>query len=215
MVLKRKRYFLLSIYILLALVLREVAVAEDLKGLKYILNCSECHGFDGNSTEEKWPSLAGLNSQYLQKQLLDFKSGHRINEEMNVVIQHIPTNKELQELADYFSSQTLVNLNTQKRIQRYSEVNLKLGEEIYRGKRMEYGIPGCESCHGKNGLGDVDGKYPRLKNQNMAYLVQQMKLFRSKDRDNDHPAMMRNIAMMMDDEDIESVAAYIALMSIQ
>jgi len=37
-----------------------------------------------------------------------------------------------------------------------------------------------------------------------------MKLFRSKERTNDSPPMMQNIAMLMDDEDIESVAVYIA-----
>ena len=42
-----------------------------------------------------------------------------------------------------------------------------------------------------------------------------MKLFRSKERSNANPAMMRNIAMVMDDEDIESVAAYIITLTKQ
>jgi len=49
----------------------------------------------------------------------------------------------------------------------------------------------------------------------MDYIVKQMQMFRSKERKNDTPAQMRNIARQMDDEDIESVAAYIAYMSVQ
>lgn len=201
--------------LLFFLVIVGSSAAADLKGLKYILNCSECHGFDGNSSDGKWPSLAGLNKKYLKKQLLDFQSGLRKNKEMNEVIQYFPSDKELNEVADFFSKQKAINPNNKKRILANPVVKLKLGEEIYRGKRFEYGIPGCEACHGVNGSGDAEGKYPRLKSQQMEYLVQQMKLFRSKKRSNDQPAMMRNIAMMMDDEDIESVAAYIALIGIQ
>ena len=61
-------------------------------------------------------------------------------------------------------------------------------------------------------MGDKEGKFPRLVGQNMDYLIKQMELFRSKERNNDSPPQMRNIAQEMDDEDIASVAAYIAYM---
>lgn len=189
--------------------------AKELKGMKYVLNCSECHGFDGNSNDGKWPNIAGLSQIYLKKQLLDFKSGLRKNKEMSDVVQHFPSDEILGELAEYFSMQTGINTNTKEKIARYKKVDLKLGEDIYLGKRIEYGIPGCQACHGLNGEGDKEGKYPKLKNQHVDYLVLQMKLFRSKERSNDRPAMMRNVSRMMDEEDIESVAAYIALMSVQ
>ena len=201
--------------ILLFSVITPVIAAEKLKGVKYVLNCSECHGFDGNSNEGKWPNIAGLSPVYLKKQLLDFKSGMRKNEEMSDVVQHFPSDEILGELAEYFSMQKSININTKEKIASYRKVDLKLGEEIYRGKRIEYGIPGCQACHGFSGEGDKKGKYPKLQNQHMDYLVLQMKHFRSKERSNDQPAMMRNISRMMDDEDIESVAAYIALMGVQ
>lgn len=46
----------------------------------------------------------------------------------------------------------------------------------------------------------------------MGYIIKQMEHFRSKKRNNGTPAQMRNIATKMDDEDIASVAAYIAYM---
>lgn len=63
------------------------------------------------------------------------------------------------------------------------------------------------------GEGGVDKKgnlYPRLTSQYQQYSIKQLKLFRASKRINDSPAMMRNIASLMDDEDIESVVAYIA-----
>ena len=42
-----------------------------------------------------------------------------------------------------------------------------------------------------------------------------MQMFCSKERNNDTPAQMINIARQMDDEDIESVSAYISYMSVR
>ncbi|MCF6190455.1 MAG: cytochrome c4 [Cocleimonas sp.] len=193
----------------------EKKVEESDDGSRYILNCSECHGFDGNSISPEWPNIAGLNKSYIIRQLKDFKEGKRVNEEMTQIVKEFPSDKELASLAKYFSKQKIINPNTSETIKQYSLVDLKLGEEIFTGKRIEYGIPACSACHGKEGLGDNEGKFPRLVGQHMAYTIKQMKLFRSKERSNDTPAQMRNIALKMDDEDIESVAAYIAYMSIE
>lgn len=190
-------------------------VEESGDGSRYILNCSECHGFDGNSISPEWPNIAGLNKSYMIRQLKDFKEGKRANEEMTQIVKEFPSDKELASLANYFSKQKIINPNTPEIIKQYTLVDLKLGEEIFTGKRIEYGIPACSACHGKEGLGDKEGKFPRLVGQHMAYTIKQMKLFRSNERSNDTPAQMRNIALKMDDEDIESVAAYIAYMSIE
>lgn len=184
----------------------------EIDGSRYLLNCSECHGFDGNSLSQEWPNIAGLNEQYIIRQLDDFKTGKRINEEMTQIVREFPSNKELASLARYFSGQKMVNKNTPESIKNHEFVDLKIGEEIFTGKRIEYGIPACSACHGKDGMGDEAGKFPRLVGQNMDYIIKQMEIFRSKERSNDIPPQMRNIAKQMDDEDIASVAAYIAYM---
>lgn len=185
---------------------------ENSEGVRYILNCAECHGFDGNSSSPQWPNIAGLSKEYITRQLQDFKHGKRINEEMTQVVKEFPSDQELASLANYFSKQKMINPNVKAILKQYQLVDLKLGKEIFTGKRFEYGIPACSACHGKKGQGDEIGKFPRLAGQHMEYIVKQMKLFRSKKRSNDTPAQMRNIALQMDDEDIESVAAYIAMM---
>ncbi len=185
---------------------------EKIDGSRYLLNCSECHGFDGNSLSPEWPSIAGLNKKYITRQLKDFKSGKRKSEEMTLIVREFPSEKELDSLASYFSKQTMLNQNTPASIKNHEFVDLKIGEEIYTGKRFEYGIPACSACHGKDGMGDKDGKFPQLAGQHMDYIILQMEHFRSKERTNDTPAQMQNIAKVMDDEDIASVAAYIAYM---
>ena len=213
---KIKRYLsIILAFLFWTLSESSLAAVNELKGLKYILNCSECHGFDGNSKTSERPNIAGLHPRYLVKQLLDFKSGLRSSPEMDEVIKTIPSDDEIYELAFYFAGQKMNHSSDQQSSQTNPLVNMTLGKEIYTGKRMEYGIPGCASCHGKHAMGDKEGNYPRLNGQHAAYLIKQMKLFRAKKRTNDSPPMMRNIAMMMDDEDIASVAAYIASMSIQ
>ncbi len=188
---------------------------KGVDGFRYILNCSECHGFEGNSVDPQWPNIAGLNKNYITRQLEDFKSGKRVNEEMTRIVREFPSDTELVSLADYFSKQKIQNPNTPNTIKKYKLVDLKLGEEIFTGKRIEYGIPACSACHGEDGMGDKLGKFPQLVGQYMDYTIKQMKLFRSKERKNDTPAQMRNIASQMDDEDIESVAAYIAYIGVK
>ncbi len=185
---------------------------EKVDGSRYILNCAECHGFDGNSTTLEYPSIAGLNEKYIIRQLDDFKTGKRVNEEMTQIVREFPSDKELAGLASYFSKQEMVNQNTPASIKNHEFVDLKIGEEIFTGKRIEYGIPACSACHGEDGMGDEAGVFPRLVDQQMDYIILQMEHFRTKERSNDTPPQMQNIAKQMDDEDIASVAAYIAYM---
>jgi len=207
------RFIVLTALIIFGFSLKAGYTAEDelnkdaLEGLQYILNCSECHGFDGNSISHEWPNIAGLNVNYIQKQLMDFKEGRRSNKDMDEVVRSIPSDEILNQLAHYYSTQKIQPLR--KKSKKNKLAKLDLGEEIYSGKRIDYGIPGCLFCHGKDGKGGEDGKYPRLVGQYREYIVKQMKLFRSRERKNDVPSMMQNIARVMDDEDIESVAAYI------
>lgn len=41
--------------------------------------CKTCHGMDGIGIDETYPKLAGQFASYLQKALLDYRSGERNN----------------------------------------------------------------------------------------------------------------------------------------
>ncbi len=66
--------------------------------------CVSCHGMKGITVTTLWPNLAGQQSQYLQKQLLNFKSGKRKSPIMSVIAQEL-TDKEIAAVAEYYSQQ--------------------------------------------------------------------------------------------------------------
>lgn len=67
--------------------------------------CGACHGPDGNSMNPQWPKLAGQHAVYLERQLMDFKSGARKNALMNPQAAGL-SDQDMEDLAAYYASQT-------------------------------------------------------------------------------------------------------------
>ncbi|MFZ5528499.1 MAG: c-type cytochrome [Pseudomonadota bacterium] len=65
----------------------------------------------------------------------------------------------------------------------------------------------CIECHGTHGQGTHEGRFARLAGQHPAYIVQQVRHFRSKARKND---AMEIPARAVADEDLIDIAAYFA-----
>ena len=49
------------------------------------LGCWGCHGKAGYSSDERFPVLAGLNTDWIVEQLEDFQSGKRVSPMMNAM----------------------------------------------------------------------------------------------------------------------------------
>jgi cytochrome c553 len=64
--------------------------------------CKACHGMTGKPVADDWPVLAGQQAAYLQKQLVAYKSGERINPLMQAAIAHLG-DTEFAALAAYYS----------------------------------------------------------------------------------------------------------------
>lgn len=64
----------------------------------------------------------------------------------------------------------------------------------------------CASCHGEDGNSMV-GTFPKLAGQHSGYIIQQLKAFKSKDR---NAPMMAPLAMALDDQDMQDLAAFYA-----
>ena len=97
--------------------------------------CAACHGPDGNSPLAMNPNLATQHSEYLYKQLLNFKSGARNNAIMTGMTISL-SDDDLRNLAAYYASQPATKSTAQN-------MNLVArGQDLYRG-----GIPekGCLS----------------------------------------------------------------------
>lgn len=179
------------------------ATKGDPKAAEAIVNkvCLACHGIDGNSVAAANPKLAGLNEEYLYKQLSEFKSGARKNAIMNGIVEDL-TDTDMHNLAAYFSLQQR-KPGTAKNAELAQQ-----GEKIYRGGVLGAGVPACASCHGPQGKG-IPVQFPRLAGQHADYTYTQLNAFRVGTRANDAAKMMRNIAAKMTDADMKAVSTYI------
>jgi len=66
------------------------------------LGCSSCHGKDGHSEDDNYPSLAGRSSDWIVQQLEAFQSGERENPVMSAMA---PMSEGFERvIADYLSS---------------------------------------------------------------------------------------------------------------
>jgi cytochrome c553 len=163
--------------------------------------CAACHGADGNSAAPNFPKLAGQHEGYLLKQLEDFKSGARKNAIMSGQVAAL-SDQDMQDLAAYFSSQTIKGGTADEKL-------VPMGEKLYRGGDVANGTAACIGCHGPTGAGNPAAKFPHLAGQHAEYLDVQLKAFRGGERANDAGKMMRNVAAKLSDAEIKAVASYI------
>jgi cytochrome c553 len=179
------------------------AAKGDPKAAESIVNqvCAGCHSVDGNSAVAANPKLAGLNAEYINKQLTNFKSGERKNAVMGGIVASLSP-QDMLNLAAYFSAQ-----QPKPGTSKDQELAL-VGQKIYRGGVQGAGVPACASCHGPQGKG-IPVQFPRLAGQHSDYIYAQLNNFRVGERANDAAKMMRSIAAKMTDADMKAVASYI------
>lgn len=80
-----------------------VDAADARAGRQKITTCQACHGLDGLSKNPEAPNLAGQIQSYLVKALMEYKSGARQNESMNIVAKDL-SEQDMADIAAYYSS---------------------------------------------------------------------------------------------------------------
>lgn len=78
--------------------------AADGKALYVEKTCTACHGKDGKTPlMPDYPKIAGQNAKYIEKQMLDIKSGARANGNSAAMkgVMVIVSDEEIKVLADY------------------------------------------------------------------------------------------------------------------
>lgn len=68
----------------------------------------------------------------------------------------------------------------------------------------------CFSCHGKDANTPILPIYPKLAGQNKEYLLNQMKDIKSGARNNGQTAAMKGVMHLVNDAEMEEIAAWLA-----
>ena len=162
--------------------------------------CVTCHTADGTRGSPANPILQGQHSEYLVKQLVEFKEGKRANAVMSGMAGML-SEAEMKNISAYYNSkQAKPGAAKNKDL-------VALGEKIYRGGIAAKQVPACSGCHSPNGAG-IPAQYPRLGSQHGDYTEAQLVAFRSGARANS--AQMTAIAARLSDKEIKAVSDYIA-----
>ena len=164
--------------------------------------CGACHGPDGNSLAPNFPKLAGQGQRYLLKQLHEIKDGKRVVLEMTGLLNNL-NDQDLADIAAYYGAQKAsVGAADEKLVAR--------GEALFRGGKLDQGMPACTGCHSPDGVGNAPAGFPHLGGQHADYIKKQLTAFREGERTNDGDTMvMRSIAAKLSNKDIEALAQYI------
>ena len=185
----RSVLFLLPLFIVNANAAADVAAGE-----RKAATCTACHGASGNSSNALYPSLAAQTPLYIYYQLLQFREGRRINEQMSPFATNL-SDADMKDIAAYFSAQKSLG----------ADVNLDAAQ-IAAGKAVA-SRNHCGSCH----LPTFSGQnhIPRIAGLQLDYLIAQMRGFKTGERQ-DIDGTMASAAQPLSDKDIVDISIYLA-----
>jgi len=171
------------------------ADAADLPGKEKAELCIGCHGEAGISQTENIPSLAGQPDQFIQWQLVFFRSGSRKNEQMQPIGEQVG-NEDIRTLGAYFAS-----LTPPKAAPDDNPDLSKKGAQAAVGRR-------CASCHTDTFAGTK--AVARLAGQREEYLLKALNDYKSGVRSGGGGAAMADVAYPLSEEEITALAHYLA-----
>ena len=183
--------------------------------------CAACHGADGNSSDPKYPKLAGQAAGYLYHELNAFKRGDRQSDVMAKIAAAL-TDAGAADLASFYSQQAI-------RSDTVKDTSLAaVGERIFSAGIDRTGVPACTACHGSPGQPQVPiigremmgpgmmqdmpmmemmSSAPNLNGQHAAYIIDQLNRFAARHRED---LVMDRIALLLRDADKKAVAEYLS-----
>jgi cytochrome c553 len=158
--------------------------------------CAGCHGEAGISQTANIPSLAGQQDQFVQWQLVFFRSGARKNEQMQPIVEQL-SNDDIRNLGAYFASLTPPKASAPDD---NPDLSSK-GAQAAAGRR-------CASCHAETFAGTK--AVARIAGQREEYLVKALHDYKSGVRSGGGGAAMADVAYPLSEEEITALAHYLA-----
>lgn len=168
-----------------------VAAGDAAAGRKVANMCRTCHGIDGFAAIPIAPHIGGEPEEYLENQLMAFKTGAREHEMMSVVTASLSA-QQISDVAAWYAAHTVT-------------------ASLPEGVSAEDAPQDCVSCHGADGI-SVLLDAPNLAGEVNIYIDTQLKAFRLGKRNHD---IMSEIAADMTDEQIRAVADWFAQIELE
>ena len=159
--------------------------------------CAGCHGEHGVSTLPGAPSLAGQTDQFLQWQLVFFRSGRRENPLMSPMAAEL-SDEEIRNLGAYFAS-----------LPKFGPPDPVSVDPALRARGQEVASKhNCANCH----MDDFHGKNAaaNVADQREDYLAKALADYRSAARPSTGVAAMTEAAAGLSDDDIKALAHFLA-----
>ena len=173
-----------------------------------LTSCTTCHGENmGGNQALAAPNLTGLDKNYLQQQLTNYRNGIRgknpedsTGQQMAVIAQSL-TDKQIEQLADQIAVLPPIKPDT------------SVAGKALNGASYYQSI--CGACHGPNAEGNALLQAPALAGQSDWYLVQQMKNFKAGIRGGNPDDQLGQQMVMMakalpDEQAIVDIISYIS-----
>ena len=186
--------------------------------------CAGCHGeFGQGGSGGEYPRLAGQPSEFIAKQLHLFRQRKRPNLAMVEYIddRQMPDN-DILDVSIYLANIQLktklppanendpdfdayARLFAARQLMQIplAQGDIKRGKKIYRKE--------CDSCHGKEGMGDHKKAGPMLAGQYTNYLWRQVKKLREKIRIHDITEPDDELLDDFSDEELKDIFAYLSI----
>jgi cytochrome c553 len=158
--------------------------------------CVACHGEAGISQTENIPSLAAQPDQFIQWQLVFFRSGTRKNEQMQPIVEQI-NNDDIRNLGAYFAS---VAPPKASKPDDNPDLSRK-GAQAAAGRR-------CGSCHTDTYAGTK--AVARIAGQREDYRLKALHDYKSGMRSGGAMAAMAEVTYPLSEEEITALAHYLA-----
>jgi cytochrome c553 len=171
-----------------------------------IARCFACHGALGAGTVNGGPRLAGMDPDYLAHALAMFKAGTRASDTMQAVARNL-SDSDIHELAMFFSQQ---NPPLAAGAAPSSQSLVIAGKQL---AEMGAGpdVPACFSCHAAGGKGN-GARFPGIAGEPAAFVVARLHEFQARAKGKTPtPGTMTAVAAMLNDTQIEEVAAYLSV----
>lgn len=171
--------------------------------------CMACHGPDGGGNAAAgFPRLAGLDADYLAKQMQDYNAGRRVNAVMQPNVDNF-SDQQLRDIGAYYSELPIPMPSSSSNA---GDKALAMGQKLAESGDWDNNIPPCSTCHGPGNRG-VGNAFPALAGQHPSYIKQQLEAWRSGQRTNDPNQLMTAVAERLSPEQIDAVAAYLGSLS--